>query len=256
MPLGVGMSGILACMGSGWELTIQLVTAVATVGAVTMAWSSARSSRAAARSAAEAVQFEQRRAREEAEAELLRQPRQVLVDLTSGDVLNSEGQVALDCWCRVTNGSTQPIKRVRIRFGTDDAQWGPQLLGNLAPGATRTILARIYLRDAPIGSFSASARFVDARDESWIVTSGGQLAPDSADGLNRWIEDGKKTSNRAVALTDAERGIVLEVDFQEDIQKFRSTFGLSPTLDPTEQLVLSTRVDSENPSSTNGRLAH
>lgn len=121
-----------------------LATAVGTVGAAIFAGLAARVAAASAAASRDLVALERQRDVASAEASRWRQARRVTGDTRGQQVFDRAGEpVGWDVSTVVTNASTDPIFKTRIKIMGDDEHWGPQLTGTLAPGHTIEVIARI-----------------------------------------------------------------------------------------------------------------
>ena len=109
--------------------------------------------------------------------------------------------------------SADPIFNTRIKIVSGDgARWGPQLLGNLPPGHSIEVIARIR-SESP--EFNGFARFADVEGRGWVSNS--MSAAEADNDVNRWIEEGREFAARE--LLPHERGTMDRSD-QRDMPDF------------------------------------
>lgn len=161
---------------------IDVLTALGTLGAAAFAGWAAFSSRASARASVRLTEAEERRRQQEAADEA----KAVTSMMMTEDLFDEVGvHVMTDVFLRVSNDSSRPALRTRIRVTADEeVVWGPQLLGVLGPG--QHVELRVRLDRAGDTRFSGQARFYDIHDRAWVApVSGATVA--SSDGLDAWI---------------------------------------------------------------------
>jgi hypothetical protein len=130
----------------------------------------------------------------------------VTVDARGRSLVDVNGNITgWDVSTVLTNASSDPIYKTRLRFGCDDESWGPQLFGTLSPGHTIEVIARIWTTSEDL---NAHVRFVDVEGRSWVAGAQGEVRPDDA--LQQWIEDGRRFAVRT--LTPLQRGTAVRSD--------------------------------------------
>jgi hypothetical protein len=205
------------------QSTLDVVTAVGTVGAAVFAGWAALSSARAARVSRDLVLLERERDQERLEEAKWRQARRVTVDAGFQTVLDDRDRwLGVDAFARVTNASGAPISKVRVKMACDPEQWGPQLVGTIAPGDHIEIVARL-LAPLQTGEFNSLVRFVDVDGRGWVLDARGVLAPDVDDNLAAWIEDGRHFAERE--MSPEQRGTIAGASpAAPDIEAWRQQF--------------------------------
>lgn len=207
---------------------LDLVMAGGTVGAAAFAGWAALTSGRAAKTSSKMVELERDRDVAAREEDWFHQARLVIADCVTGPVLDDSGNsVGVDLVLRVVNAGREPIHRVRLKAVSGEATWGPQLVGNLAPGMAYTLVVRMHT-SGDIENTDGIVRFVDTKQRAWIRTARGTLTKDDDHGLDAWIDEGRRFAARAEALTAPERGWIPENSLIDAVYAFRETFDLEP----------------------------
>lgn len=208
------------------QLVLNILMTIGTLLAAGFSGWAAWSARAASKHASAAIQLEQQRDEERREMERTRQAKLIMVDLATGDVTSKDGTVvAVDCFLRVTNGSTEPVFKVRVRLRVSTTTWGPQLIGNLAGGQTWTLTVRVPVV-GDIENTDAQVRFVDSRSAPWIASARNILTQAPQGDLDDWIAEGQEFAKRITMRPPAEHGIVHELGFIPYLENFREQLDL------------------------------
>jgi hypothetical protein len=140
------------------------------------------------------------------EAALWRQAQRVTVDTRGQQLHDHSGNlIGWDVSTVITNASVDPIFKTRIKIGTDDERWGPQLTGTLAPGHSIEVIAHVATRSHNLNGY---VRFVDVEGHGWVANS--QTAVESDESLERWIEEGREFAQRD--LHPLQRGTLTRTD--------------------------------------------
>jgi len=193
---------------------INLATAIGTVSAAVFAGVAAWTAGQSAAASRQLVTVERQRDDAERHAAVWRQARRVTVETRGRERLDQSGNlVATDVSVVVMNASADPIFNTRIKIVSGDgARWGPQLLGNLPPGHSIEVIARIR-SESP--EFNGFARFADVEGRGWVSNS--MSAAEADNDVNRWIEEGREFAARE--LLPHERGTMDRSD-QRDMPDF------------------------------------
>jgi hypothetical protein len=182
---------------------LDWLTAAGTTGAAVFAGWAAISSASAVRENRRLVNIERQRDFDRTNAERTEQAKRVSVVLSTQDVVIGD-RPAIDFYVLITNSSSGPLFRTRLRVDIDDKTWGPQLITTLGPGERYELNARLYT-PGPISNANASVRFVDANERAWVATARTGSEP-AGDDLGDWIAAGKVFATRP--LDPYERGTV------------------------------------------------
>lgn len=189
---------------------LDYLSAFGTAGAALFAGIAALVAALQGKSSRDLVDLERGRDERAREEERTAQARRVILDQMHDHMVDDEGSVVgADVFVRIHNGSADPINKVRVRLAFGANHHGPQLIGGIPPGATVSAVAYI-----PVGGSAAwtpsSIRFVDSRNQSWVLDSEGHLSPDGPDGLERWIEEAREFASQPHSAE--ERGVVHGVE--------------------------------------------
>jgi hypothetical protein len=177
-----------------FEVVLSSLTAVGTLGAAVFAAWSAWSAKQAAEASHELAEIEA--ARDDLAW------RCVSVELsTDGIVIDSlAGQVA---HVVVVNSGPYPLHRARIWLHVGEIDWGPQLFGDLLPGAKAEFTA--FFPVADIVDADARLRFTDAYGVAREASARGQVREVDPD-PSEWIDAGRSFVGRVSGLSIYERG--------------------------------------------------
>jgi hypothetical protein len=185
---------------------INVATAVGTVGAAVFAGIAARTAGRSAEASRQLVVLERQRDDAAHEVSLWRQAQRVTVDTRGRQLLdNLGGIVGWDVSTFVTNASSDPIFKTRIKIVTGDRWWGPQLTGTLGPGQSIEVIARIYSSSDRLNGL---VRFVDVEGREWVANSQTAVEPDPD--VQRWIDEGREFAERT--LGGHEKGTLHRTD--------------------------------------------
>jgi len=207
---------------------LDLLTAVGTMGAAAFAGWAALTSQKAATASSQMVGLERARDIDAREEERLHQARLVMVDCATNSVVDEAGHpVGVDLVIRVVNAGREPIHRVRLKAIAGEVTWGPQLVGNLAPGMAYTLVARMNA-SGDIENTDGIVRFVDTRQRAWIRSARGTLTEDNDRGLASWIDEGRRFAASAAGLSEPERGWIPENSLLAAVHEFREVLNLDP----------------------------
>jgi hypothetical protein len=140
------------------------------------------------------VDIERQRDLDRSDAERAEQAKRVSVVLvTQNDVIDD--LPAVNFYMLVTNSSSGPLFRTRIRVDIGDKTWGPQLIANLGPGERFELYARVYTPGS-IDNANATVRFFDANERAWVATARAGSVP-AGDDLGAWIAAGQEFAMRS-----------------------------------------------------------
>jgi hypothetical protein len=175
-------------MDGGW---LDYLSAFGTAAAAVLAGVAALIAAWQGKATREMVVIERTRDADRREEERTAQSRRVMLDEMQRYFSDEHGQIiGADVFLVVRNGSADPIHKVRLRPSFGGRRHGPQLVGSIAPGAKVTAL--VHIRGTGDVEWAPSRiRFVDVRNQAWILTSKGELKEDTPDGLEAWIEEGR-----------------------------------------------------------------
>jgi len=191
--------------GSGW---LELATSIGTIGAALFAGVAAWIAAASASASRELVKIE--RARDEAQEDLsrVRQARSTLLDMRiEPDVRASRGIQVM-----IVNAGSEPAYQCRIKVVHATEVWGPISCGTLAPRDTLNAVFGLdfFTQGAPIDLFQleASATFVDARGQHWLLQRDAEPRYLSIDEITDWrCESSKWELERLPTLDWASSGV-------------------------------------------------
>ena len=145
-----------------------------------------------------------------------------MVELVTQPIVNatqsSPGRIA---HLVITNASTDPIFKMRIKVIVGDSAWGPQLIGGLTPGQ-RISLTAFVATTADDSNTDGYARFVDSRSVAWVASARKALRQDGESGLADWISEGRDFASRD--LTPIERGQTSWVDLIPNLEEWVTQF--------------------------------
>jgi hypothetical protein len=210
---------------------LQAVAAVGTAVAALFAGWAAWIARRSAEASRDLVKLELERDLRSAEEARWRQARRVTVDLMGQEVfLPPDNTPAHDMYLVVLNGSTDPISKVRLKIVGGDAVWGPQLVGNVAPGNQVTLIARL-ITSRDTDNADAFVRFVDIEGRPWVANARTSVGPDES-GIDTWIAEGRAFGERN--LTAAERGTISGAVGPPDLESWRQEVDSEPDWRPAE----------------------
>jgi hypothetical protein len=113
---------------------------------------------------------------------------------------------------------------VRIKVVAGEGAWGPQLVGNVAPGDAVELTTRIRA-ESPTDNVDASIRFVDAHGLAWVASARGELEPELSS-VTTWIDAGRVFAQRD--LPPIERGTLAGHIAPPDFDEWASQFDINP----------------------------
>lgn len=177
-----------------FEVVLSTLTAVGTLGAAVFAAWSAWSAKGAAEASHNLAEIEAARddlAWRCVSVELSTQ--QLTIDSKDGHVAHVV----------VVNSGPYPLHRARIWLRVGGLDWGPQLFGDLLPGAKAEFTAFFPLTD--VSDADAWLRFTDAYGTARMASARGQVQEVDPD-PSKWIEAGRSFALRASGLSIYERG--------------------------------------------------
>jgi hypothetical protein len=185
--------------GPAW---VQYLIAIGTIGAAGAAgwaaWSASRSSS----EARDLIQLERNRDARASEDAFWRQVRRLSVELGGSPVVAADGRHAVDFLLAVVNASPDPFFGCRMKVTMGGSTWGPQLVGTLQPGAPAELRARIYSATEDQTDWNAYVRAADANGQYWVVDARGNRAPDPAEEMQTWIDDGRAFAQRVLSAEE------------------------------------------------------
>lgn len=168
---------------------LDWLTAAGTVGAAVFAGWAALSSASAVRENRRLIAIERQRDLDRSDAERTEQAKRVSVVLVTQDAVIHDRQV-VDFHMLLTNSSSGPLFRTRIRVDIGDKTWGPQLIAKLGAGERFELFARVYTPGS-IDNANAIVRFFDANERAWVATARAGSVP-AGDDLGDWITAGQE----------------------------------------------------------------
>lgn len=195
---------------------LDWATAIGTIGATVFAGWAAKASAASAKQTRDIVEIERRRDREAAEVAKTVQAKAVMVGMWTEGVFEDDLRVGADCRLTLTNASQHPIFKARLKMTVGYAVWGPQLVGDMAPGQEVEVYARLLTTDEQLNT-DGHVRFADVRGEAWVRPARGGPEIDPTD-VQVWIDEGA----RSRPTTAIERGVLNGVT-HPDFDDFRDS---------------------------------
>lgn len=179
---------MIIVLGSDSSNWLDWATAIGTVGAAVFAGFAAVVSAVSTRQTRDIVEIERDRDRDAAERARLEQVKAVMVGMNTEEVFDGDRRIGADCRLVLTNGSSLPIYKARLKMIVGGVVWGPQLVGDVAPGQRVEVYARILTTEDQADT-DALVRFTDARGEAWVCSARGRREPDPTD-VQAWIDEG------------------------------------------------------------------